>query len=82
MKYARYADLKPRYGIPFSRTHIARLYKAGLFPSPVQLAPGTIAWPEEEILEYGERVRAERDAKQSARPNIGDTGGGDARTAA
>ncbi len=82
MRYIRYADLKPRYGIPFSRTHIARLYKAGLFPSPVHLAPGTIAWPEEEILEYGERVRAERDVKQSARLRTGDAGGGDARTTA
>ncbi len=66
MKYLRYADLKPEHGIPFSRTHIARLVKAELFPAPVQLAPGTKAWEEEEILEYRERIRAERDAKQSA----------------
>ena len=89
MKYVRYADLKPRYGIPFSRTHIARLYKAGRFPPPVQLAPGTIAWEEEEILVYREPVRSERDASSQcgraagtpeaamrrAPPNLGKTKG-------
>ena len=82
MKYVRYADLKPRYGIPFSRTHIARLYKAGIFPPPVRLAPGTIAWEEEEILVYRERVRSERDAKQSVRQSTWDAGGGDATRSA
>jgi prophage regulatory protein len=81
-RYVRYVDLKPRYGIPFSRTHLKRLVGAGLFPAPVNLGPATIAWIEEDVLAYGERIRAERDAKQSARrADARDVGGADAGAA-
>jgi predicted DNA-binding transcriptional regulator AlpA len=62
VRYIRYAELAPRYGITFSRTHLRRLMRTGLFPKPVELAPNSIAWREDEILAYGERIRAERDA--------------------
>jgi prophage regulatory protein len=76
MKYLRYADLK-RFGIPFSRQHLRRLIAAGLFPEPVRLGPGTIAWPEDDLRAYDERIRAERDIKQSARQPAARARGGD-----
>lgn len=79
-KFVRYAELEPKYGIPFSRTHIRRLIDAELFPAPVHLGPSTIAWPEDDILAYRDRVRAERDAKHSARRAAArEAGGGHAR---
>lgn len=63
-RYVRFPQLRDEYGIPFSRTHLRRLYNAGQFPAPVHLGPNTLVWPEDQILEYSERVRAERDARQ------------------
>ena len=78
-KLVRFAALKPEHGIPFTRQHIARKAAAGTFPSPVHLGPGTIAWPEEDILEYKRRLVAERDAHSTA---WRDAGGTDAAPAA
>jgi predicted DNA-binding transcriptional regulator AlpA len=32
------------HGVPYKRTHLARLIKAGEFPRPYNLSPGRIAW--------------------------------------
>lgn len=81
-KYVRYRDLKPSYGIPFCRVHLTRKINAGEFPAPVHLGANTIAWEERDILAYGERIRAERDAKSARRAAARDAGGDDARPTA
>jgi prophage regulatory protein len=60
-----HADLQDR-GIKYSRQHIHRLVKRGLFPRPVKLGGGTNAWPENEIDQYLEERIAARDAQATA----------------
>jgi prophage regulatory protein len=55
-------DLRDR-GIKYSRQHIHRLIKRGLFPRPVKIGAGTNAWLENEIDQYLQDRSAERDAK-------------------
>jgi prophage regulatory protein len=64
-----YADLRDR-GIKYSKQHLNRLSKRGLFPRPVKLGAGGInTWLEHEIDQYQEdRIKA-RDA-QTQRPAI------------
>lgn len=66
MRYVRFARLEPDYDIPWCRVHLKRKVVAGEFPAPVELGPNTIAWLEEDILAWKERIRQERDAKQQA----------------
>jgi prophage regulatory protein len=49
VRFLGFADLKEMKGIRWSRMHIDRLEKAGLFPKRVRLGPKTIAWSEDEI---------------------------------
>ena len=37
-------ELKSVYGIPYSPQHIARLEKAGSFPTRIRLGPNRVAW--------------------------------------
>jgi predicted DNA-binding transcriptional regulator AlpA len=39
-------------GIPYSRMHIYRLIKANIFPAPVRLGPGRVAFTREAIANY------------------------------
>lgn len=47
--FLRFPDLWERKGIPWTRSYINRLEKAGKFPVRVKLGPNTIAWREDEI---------------------------------
>jgi prophage regulatory protein len=57
-----HADLRDR-GIPYSRQHIHRLIRRGLFPRPVKLGAGSNAWVEAEIDRYLADRIAVRDAQ-------------------
>jgi len=54
------SELKALKGIDYSRTHLARLIKAKMFPQPVQVTPGRTAFVEAEIDEWIERLAAAR----------------------
>lgn len=41
-----------RLSIPYSRQHIARLEKAGLFPQRVEVGARRVAWRSSEISEW------------------------------
>lgn len=47
-----YHDLRPKKGIPYSRDHLRRLVKAGLFPKPVSLSSARIAWREQDVQDW------------------------------
>jgi prophage regulatory protein len=57
-RLVRYPELKPTYGIPWSRMHCDREEKAGRFARKVHLGPNTIAYWSDEI----EDMLAARDA--------------------
>lgn len=47
----------------YSRTHIARLEKAGKFPQRVRLSPhprGRMAWVESEVIDWMQQRMSER----------------------
>lgn len=61
----RYADLWEKKGIPWTRSYINRLERAGEFPTRVKLGKNTVAWREDEIDEWlASRERAQ--AKEAA----------------
>jgi len=47
MKVLRYPQLKERVG--YSRMHIFRLERDGLFPKRIHLGPNSVAWIEAEV---------------------------------
>ena len=49
--FVRFDDLAS-LGVPFTRTHVRRLVKAGVFPAPVQIGLRSIAWRREAIEAY------------------------------
>lgn len=52
MKVVGFSQLKPIYGIPYTRDHLRRKVKAGEFPPPIQLSERMIAWREEDVEEW------------------------------
>ena len=54
--------MKSEKGVRWSDAHLGRLEKAGVFPRRVKLAPGTVAWSEEEVDAFLAARVAERDA--------------------
>ena len=54
--------VQPR--VPYTRTHVTRLEKAGLFPRRVKLGAGRVGWVEEEIDAWIESRIAERDGQE------------------
>jgi prophage regulatory protein len=58
-----FSDLAGK-GIPYSRQHIHKLVRKGLFPRPIKLGVGHSRnqWPESEIDQYKENCIARRDA--------------------
>jgi prophage regulatory protein len=58
-----YTELKPRFGIRWTRKHIIELIRAGRFPHPVHLGGQTIGWPENEIDDWLKARIAERDVR-------------------
>jgi prophage regulatory protein len=62
MRLLDYEGLKAK-GFRYSRAHLWRLIKAGRFPRPVKLGPGSRnAWVEQEIDAFIKSKVAERDA--------------------
>ena len=53
--------VQPR--VPYTRTHVTSLEKAGLFPRRVKLGAGRVGWVEEEIDAWIESRIAERDGQ-------------------
>jgi prophage regulatory protein len=53
-------------GHPYTRSHTRRLIEKGLFPRPIHLGPGRIAWLEHEIDEWINERAAARDAEAKA----------------
>ena len=51
-----------RARIPFTRQHLSRLEKAGLFPRRVQVGGQRVAWLESEVDAWIEARAAERQA--------------------
>lgn len=49
MKVIGFKDLKPLFGITFSRVHLWRLMKDGRFPKAVELGTHSRVWVYEEI---------------------------------
>ncbi len=58
MRFVRFKELKPVYGIPWTRAHIDQLIAAGKFPPKVALGENTKAWSSLQIEEWM-RERAE-----------------------
>jgi prophage regulatory protein len=56
-----YEQLRER--IPYTRQHLSRLEKAGLFPKRIRLGPNRVGWLEDEVDEHVERAA---DARESA----------------
>lgn len=62
----RFPELKTRFGISYSRVHLARLIKAGRFPAPVRVGDNRRAWLEHEVVEHLNRLAAQRDPRPAA----------------
>jgi prophage regulatory protein len=58
MRLLTYNELRDKKGIPFCRDHLRLLVRAGRFPRPIQIGPRRIAWAENMIDEYLERLEA------------------------
>jgi predicted DNA-binding transcriptional regulator AlpA len=60
-KILSHADLRA-WGIPYSKSHLRRLWEAGKFPRPFQLNPGgPLCWLDTEIDAHIEARAAARD---------------------
>jgi prophage regulatory protein len=59
MRLVTFAELKPRYGIPYCRDHLRRLVKAGKFPRPREIGPGRNGWIDAEIEDHLEAIAAQ-----------------------
>jgi len=62
MQILGHADL-PAYGIHYSRPHLIRLERQGLFPRRMQLSPGRVGWLKSEIEAW---ITARADARDAA----------------
>lgn len=51
-RLVRFDELKPDWGIRFSRVHIARLEKAGRFPERRTFGHSTVGWLASELSQY------------------------------
>jgi prophage regulatory protein len=63
MKLLSIAELSPAKGVPYSRSHLWRLIRAGKFPKPIRLGENRVAFPEAEIDKWIESKVAERDSQ-------------------
>jgi len=61
MKLLEFSDLKLAKGIPYTRTHLWRLWKAGKFPRPIRVGDNRNAWIDTEIDNWIESRVASRD---------------------
>ena len=51
-RLVRFDELKPDWGIRFSRVHLARLEKAGRFPERRTFGHSTVGWLASELSQY------------------------------
>jgi prophage regulatory protein len=51
-RIVQYCELKPVWGIKFSRPHLARLEKAGKFPQRLTYGSGSVGWLTSEIAAH------------------------------
>jgi hypothetical protein len=49
--FLTYDDL-PSYGVKYTRVHLTRLMRKGLFPIAVRLSPNRIAWHQADIEKW------------------------------
>ena len=56
------SELKSRFGLNYDRVSLWRLEREGSFPLHVRLSKRRCAWVESEILDYIERLKANRTA--------------------
>jgi hypothetical protein len=66
-----FPQLKTNHDIPYTRVHLTRLERKGIFPAAVWLGPNRKAWILQEIEEY-----------KANRPRSRPEAGGDAQDAA
>jgi len=55
-----FSDLR-EYGVPYCRSHVARLEAAGKFPKRVQIGDCRIGWVEKEVEDWVAVRIAQRD---------------------
>ncbi len=68
-KFVRFADLRPEYGITWSRMHIDREEKAGRFPARVQFGRRAVGWLEDELIEWqNEQIAARKQHPDPEQP--------------
>ena len=66
-RLVRLPEVKDRMGIAKSKTRIYDLMQQGQFPRPIQLGPHSVAWIEEEVIQWiNSRIEASR-GKTSAK---------------
>jgi prophage regulatory protein len=58
-----FKQLQPEKGIPYTRQHLGRLERRGLFPKRIRVGPNRVGWLEDELDEHVERAA---DARESA----------------
>ena len=51
---------------PWSTSKLYDKITQGEFPKPVPIGPRSVAWVEDEVLEYQEKLIAARDARKAA----------------
>ena len=58
----RIIDAKERRElVPYSDMHIWRLEKSGIFPRRIQLGPNRVGWSQQEVIDWIEARKAERE---------------------
>lgn len=64
-KLLTYPQLREEKGIPYTAEHLARLEKAGRFPSKLKLSYRQVAWFEDEIDDWLAELAAKRQGSET-----------------
>jgi prophage regulatory protein len=51
-KLINFAELRPRFGVPFTRRHLLTLEAKKKFPARVQVGEHRVAWVESEVQDW------------------------------
>jgi prophage regulatory protein len=70
MVLLEYSELRAKKGISFSKQHIWRLMKRGIFPRAIKPGLKENTWVEAEIDAYIEARMAARDARYGRQPQV------------
>jgi predicted DNA-binding transcriptional regulator AlpA len=49
MRFVTFKELKTIYGIPYSRTHLYRMIRAGKFPKPERPSAYRVMWRAQDV---------------------------------